>query len=35
MFVFMMNIFINRNRELSFLEERYTSNKAELIIIWA
>jgi len=29
-----MNIFINRERELQFLEERHLSNRAELIIIY-
>jgi len=34
MIINMMNIFINRERELQFLEERYLSNRAELIIIY-
>jgi len=34
MIVIMMNTFINRSNELSFLEERYRSSKAELIVVY-
>ena len=34
MSIFMMNIFINRVGELSTLEDRYGSGRAELILIY-
>jgi AAA+ ATPase superfamily predicted ATPase len=32
--MFMMITFINRSKELSFLEERYRSPRAELIVVY-
>jgi AAA+ ATPase superfamily predicted ATPase len=34
MIIFMMNAFIDRGRELAFLEKRFQSGRAELVVVY-
>jgi len=34
MIAFIMNMFIDRGRELAFLEKRFQSGKAELVVVY-